>query len=172
MEYPLSFRVAQAVGLSGAAWLSGNISSLSMISMPSLLRSHRENNVPTSILVKQWRHLYDYGSSQNPPLSVVVAGALFYCAWSVREGGALFRPAQTSLAGLYVAAGLLVMAIPPWTLGAMAGTNNALKKTALSKSEPSDEETIGLLNTWTTLNGIRGIFPLVGGFVGLTAAFL
>lgn len=98
----------------------------------------------------------------EPPISAAIAGSLFYCAWSVREGGALFRSAQTSLAGLYVAAGLLVMAIIPWTLGAMACTNNALQKTALSKSEVSDEETIGLMNTWTTLNGIRGIFPWLG----------
>ncbi|KAJ5604484.1 hypothetical protein N7510_009638 [Penicillium lagena] len=172
MDYPLSFRIAQAVGLSGAAWLSGNISTLSMIVMPALLRSHRENNVSPSILAKQWRHLYDNGSSQNPQISALIACTLFYCAWSVREGGALFRPAQTSLAGLYVAAGLLVLAFTPWTLGVMACTNNELKKMALSKSEASDEETIGLLNTWTMLNGIRGIFPLVGGFVGLTAAFL
>ncbi|KAL4921162.1 hypothetical protein BDW62DRAFT_198176 [Aspergillus aurantiobrunneus] len=37
MSTPPGFRIAQAVGLSGAIWLSGNVFSISMMTIPGIL---------------------------------------------------------------------------------------------------------------------------------------
>ncbi|GAQ12293.1 hypothetical protein ALT_9614 [Aspergillus lentulus] len=63
----VGFRVAQAIGFTGAAWLSGNIAALSMNAVPSLLRSQKETNLPLTATAKQWREMYGAGKAQNPP---------------------------------------------------------------------------------------------------------
>ncbi|KAJ5149495.1 hypothetical protein N7448_001073 [Penicillium atrosanguineum] len=67
-SYPLGFRLAQGIGLTGAAWLAGNISGLSTISTPALIRSYREDNVPSNTIAKQWQRMFELGKAKNPPL--------------------------------------------------------------------------------------------------------
>ncbi|GFF56829.1 hypothetical protein IFM58399_10408 [Aspergillus lentulus] len=66
----VGFRVAQAIGFIGAAWLSGNIAALSMNAVPSLLRSQKETNLPLTATAKQWREMYEAGKAQNRPPSL------------------------------------------------------------------------------------------------------
>ncbi|EDN08250.1 predicted protein [Histoplasma mississippiense (nom. inval.)] len=75
---PTAFRVAQAVGLSGAAWLSGNIAAYSVNVAPSLLTSAQESNLSASTLAKLWRNVYHLGATQNPPIALCTAAAFFY----------------------------------------------------------------------------------------------
>ncbi|EEQ86417.1 uncharacterized protein BDCG_01537 [Blastomyces dermatitidis ER-3] len=174
---PVAFRVAQAVGLSGAAWLSGNIAAYSLNVAPSLLTSAKESNLPPSTLAKLWRNIYHLGSVQNPPIALTTAAAFFYLAWSVRSGTALFRQTAENAATLYCAAAVLTLSIVPFTLIAMTKTNRALLEQAkVVESEPTvvkvgaREETEQLICRWIGLNGARSLFPLAGVLVGLYAA--
>ncbi|KAF3399898.1 Noranthrone monooxygenase [Penicillium rolfsii] len=171
-SYPFGFRLAQAVGISGAAWLSGNIAALSMNATPSLLRSRREDNVPPATLVKQWRNMYENGKTQNPPVAAAVAASFFYLAWSVRSGAPLFRQTAYSRSGLFSAAAVLTIGIVPYTFLTMSSTNNALLEKASSAPEISDTETSTLIEKWTQLNMVRGYLPLIGAVVGLVASFV
>ncbi|PGH16073.1 hypothetical protein AJ79_02053 [Helicocarpus griseus UAMH5409] len=175
-HYPTAFRVAQAVGLSGAAWLSGNIAAYSVNVTPSLLTSAQESNLPSPVLAKLWRNVYEKGKTQNPPIAIATAAAFFYLSWSVRSGTLLFREAAENAATLYCTAGLLTLGIVPYTIAMMKTTNNALNEKAKAvQSEPAvkvgaGDETEELVRKWTALNGVRSLFPLAGALVGAYAA--
>ncbi|KAL2844160.1 hypothetical protein BJY01DRAFT_215212 [Aspergillus pseudoustus] len=173
-KFPTGIRVAQAVGLTGAGWLAGNIAGYSLFSVPALITSYHEHNAPLPLIVKQWRDMYSIGKAQNPPIAVITAAAFAYLAWSVRESTTpLAVLAPRNATALYSAAAALTVAIVPWTLAAMAGTNRQLLDRAGAKgwvpTEEGAEETEDLLYKWTFLNAVRGVFPLVGAVVGYLA---
>ncbi|KAI2787401.1 hypothetical protein POX_f07765 [Penicillium oxalicum] len=168
----LGLGLAQAIGTSGAAWLSGNIIALSIITTSALLQSHREDNVSLAILAKQWRNMYAKGKAQNPPIAVAVAAAFVYLAWSAPSGKPVSSHAALSRSGLFSAAAAMTLGIVPFTFAAMAGTNNSLQRQAQSAVETSQTETMGLLERWSTLNLIRGCFPLAGAVLGLMASLM
>ncbi|OJD12193.1 hypothetical protein AJ78_07167 [Emergomyces pasteurianus Ep9510] len=174
---PTAFRVAQTVGLTGAAWLSGNIASFSLIVAPSFLTSAQENNLAPSTLAKLWKNVYHLGARQNPPISLCTALSFFYLAWSARSGTTLFRETAENTASLYCAAGALVVAVVPFTVLAMTKTNSALLENAkLVEAEPATvkagarEQTEHLIRRWIKLNGVRSLFPLTAALVGMYAA--
>ncbi|OAX84675.1 hypothetical protein ACJ72_00941 [Emergomyces africanus] len=174
---PTAFRVAQTIGLSGAAWLSGNIAAFSLIVAPSLLISAQETNLAPSTLAKLWRNVYRLGAKQNPPIALSAAASFFYLAWSARSvsGTTLFRETVENTASLYCAAGVLTIAIVPFTLFAMTNTNSALLEEAKLVNLESTvkagarEQTEHLICQWIKLNGMRSLFPLAGALVGMYA---
>lgn len=188
-SYPIGFRVAQAVGISGAAWLAGrwlyhnyrpssnaqlagNIAALSTITTPALVKSQKEDNPPIGLLAKQWRNVYENGKSKNQPVAVGVTSAFIYLAWSVRSGSPLFQKAPISRSVLFSAAAALTMSIVPFTFVAMSGTNNKLLEKSESTKEASDADTVDLVERWTTLNQIRGLLPLIGALCGMLGTLL
>ncbi|KAJ6108087.1 DUF1772-domain-containing protein [Penicillium sp. IBT 18751x] len=171
-SYPLGFRLAQAIGLTGAAWLAGNISALSSISTPALVKSYREGNIPSSTIAKQWRGLYELGKAQNPPIAAAVTLSFGYLAWCVRPGSPLFRQTPMSRTALFSTAAILTVGIIPFTVIFMSSTNDALIRKASVTSEAFEEDTIESVMTWTTLNQLRGFLPLAGACCGLVASFI
>ncbi|KAK2807504.1 hypothetical protein FQN50_005372 [Emmonsiellopsis sp. PD_5] len=176
--YPAGFRVAQAVGLTGAAWLSGNIATYSLSTIPSVLTAAQEAQLSPSAVAKIWRNGYDCGKTQNPPIAVVTAASFFYLGWAVRTGGPLFRQAAANASTMYYIAGLLTVGIVPYTLATMMGTNNKLvEKAKAVEAEPvkamgKGDEVEVLARKWVCLNGVRSLFPLAGALVGFCAAFM
>ncbi|RAK95500.1 DUF1772 domain-containing protein [Aspergillus ibericus CBS 121593] len=171
---PPSFCIAQVIGLSGAAWLSGTIYSLSYISIPTLLTSHQEHSIPLSTITKQWAILYETGKNRVPPIAVLTASTFLYLAWSTRASTALAAIAPRGSSSLYTVSAALVLAIMPFTVGVMKGTNDRLKGWAgrgvvEGKNGGEEEEVVGLLRRWAVLNGVRALWPLIGGIVGLVA---
>lgn len=171
--YPAAFCVAQVVGLTGAAWLSGSIISLSTITVPALIKAMREDNMPLDVAVKSWRNIYTKGKSQSPPVAAVTSVAFLYCGWAVRAGTELapLTPSNSSL--MYCTAAVLTLGIVPYTIGLMSDTNNQLIDKANSNwvaDEKSSTEVESLLSRWLKLNAGRGLLPLVGGLIGLVAA--
>lgn len=161
---------------------SGNIACCSLLAVPALSQSHSEDSVSTKALAMQWKRLYDKGATQNPPIAIGIASLLSYLAWNsdstVRFG--LASPRQ-----LYIASIALTVAIVPWTLVIMKGTNGALhakaRKAGLGSAPKKgvdewtvkdDEEVVGLLGSWTTLNGLRSVLPMLGFATGAVAALL
>lgn len=208
-SYPLTFRLAQAIGLSGAAWLSGmfsipadkcsktktiglntsqvdqyvqpshahplitgTIASISNITIPALLQSHREDKVPANTLAKQWKRLYGVGKARAPPIAATVAASFVYLAWSVRSGPPLFRKSPYSRSGIYLVAAILTVGIVPFTMVVMAPTNGVLSKMTESDGQLDDGEVVELVERWTVLNRIRSLFPLVGGLCAIAASLL
>ncbi|GIK03439.1 hypothetical protein Aspvir_007508 [Aspergillus viridinutans] len=171
-EFPTAFRAGQVLGLTGAAWLSGNMFSLSLITIPALLRSLHEKQITPSTAAKVWANIYNAGKMQNPPLAAATAAVFFYLAWSVRDGTALSLVAGQNSSMLYAVSGLLTGGVIPFTLACIMGTNRALEAMVGSKDEieASRTEVGSLLERWGVLNAVRGGLPLVGAVVAALAA--
>ncbi|PYH46313.1 DUF1772 domain-containing protein [Aspergillus saccharolyticus JOP 1030-1] len=184
--HPLAYRTAQAIGFSGAAWLSGNIASLSLLTVPALLRSStttttNTKSIPLNLIIKTWHQIYESGKAQNPPIAAATATAFVYLAWTVSRA---VEPPQllqrlsnststVSPAAWYAAAAGLVLSIVPFTAVVMQGTNAALIRLSESPAELTAQEEMEsreLLKRWGWLNGARSILPLAGGLVGIAAA--
>ncbi|GAB7351244.1 hypothetical protein MBLNU459_g1671t2 [Dothideomycetes sp. NU459] len=149
-----AIRVAQVVGITSAAFVSGAIGGISFMCGPALMDS------PAPLAAKQWKKVFDSGKVIAPPLSVVSA-AIF--------GGLAYRA-------------LLVPSIVPYTIFFMAPTNNKLEQKASSLANASlsdtaaeagvakEETTHALLDKWISLNLGRSLFPLFGSVLAAYAA--
>ncbi|KAJ5745384.1 DUF1772-domain-containing protein [Penicillium odoratum] len=167
----LGIRMAQVIGISGAAWLSGNIAALSTIAIPAAVQCQKEDHKSSSLLAKQWKALFENGKAKNPPIAAAVASSLVYLAWTVRQGSPLHKTAVNSRSGLYLAAAMLTVSIVPYTIIFMSRTNNALLEKADSTSD-SDKDVPELVKRWNTLNMGRSIFPLGGAVFAVVATLL
>ncbi|KAK5053755.1 hypothetical protein LTR84_001716 [Exophiala bonariae] len=180
----LFYVIAQITGIGGTAWLSGNIACCSLLAVPALSQSHQDDSVPVRALVTQWARLYDKGATQNPPISVGIASILSFLAWTA--DATVWSLGLASPRQLYITSVALTVAIVPWTLLIMKRTNGALhekaKKAKLSSAAAAkgvevwtavdDEEVLALLRSWTTLNGLRSMLPMLGFATGMLAALL
>ncbi|KAE9377164.1 DUF1772-domain-containing protein [Stipitochalara longipes BDJ] len=170
-----TFRTAQAVGLGGAMWLSGNIEALSLISVPALSKSQKQDSVPAGILARQWKYIYDDGKIQNPSIAVIAGTSFAYLAWSVRSGTALSLVVPKNSAQIYSVAALLTYGMIPYTAIFMLSTNQKLMAKAdqavgaKGAVATDDKEVIELLKNWAVVSGIRGLLPLLGGIVSMAA---
>ncbi|KAJ6012660.1 hypothetical protein N7522_003015 [Penicillium canescens] len=170
---PLPFRLAQAVGFTGAAWLSGNIAALSTNATPALLDSRLGNDISPGTLAKQWRRMFEAGKTQNPPIAAVTSSAFLYLAWCVRAGSPMVVGAVPRHSALYCSAAALTLGIVPYTIIAMGKTNGKLlEKSELDPrvTEKAGAEIDELVRSWISLNGFRSLLPLAGGFFGILAA--
>lgn len=185
-----AFTTAKIVGLTGAAWLSGRfrppkyclqnsrseilganqilgtIASLSLISIPAISRSIKEDNLPAAHAVKLWRNNYEAGFALAPPTALATAASLAFCAWTTRNLPALgLRNGR-----LFWVAAALTVGIVPYTLILMKSTNDKLHRFA-KKAEKEELSTyeIGeseqLLKRWGTLNAVRSLLPLTGAIL-------
>ncbi|RDW81574.1 DUF1772 domain-containing protein [Aspergillus mulundensis] len=173
-QYPTPVRLAQALGLTGAAYLAGNIFAYSYATIPALQASAAKHSAPAPLLAKQWSELYARGKAQNPPIAAITAAAFAYLAWTAHSGksAALDVLAPRNAVALYSAAAALTVGIVPWTFAAMKGTNDKLHERAsevYAVTEKTGQEVGELLSRWKVLNAVRGLFPLVGGLVGFLA---
>ncbi|KAH6667369.1 hypothetical protein B0J14DRAFT_704472 [Halenospora varia] len=164
--------IAQVVGSSGALWLSGNIASVSMFTVPAIRLAHSKDGLSSVVLAKLWEDIYEAGKATNPPVAAAVTSSFAYLAWSSRGGAHLPK----NCSQLYGLAALLTIGIVPYTLMFMLGTNNKLsakaKRQSGAVSVPAyDDAFAKLIDRWSTLNLCRSLLPLFGGVVGLVATF-
>ncbi|KAI4732792.1 hypothetical protein E4T50_16645 [Aureobasidium sp. EXF-12298] len=158
--------IAKIIGLTSAAWLSGNISALSLISIPAVANIKQDSSLSNAHAVRLWQQNYQRGASQNPPIALGASASLGYLAWSLRNlRTATVLSLRPSL--LLSIAAVSTMAIVPFTIVYMRATNNELlalaakaKKDEVSVVETEDVE--ALLERWTALNRLRGVLPMVG----------
>jgi hypothetical protein len=143
-----------------------------MLTTPALLQTMRDGDLPAGPAVKAWRNMYRRGKEQNPPIAAATATGFLYCAWAVRGGTSLAPLTPRNAPVLYCAAAALTLAIVPFTIAAMSHTNSALVAKADAKELGAQEsaEAVPLLEKWTKLNAIRGVWPLLGGLAGIMAA--
>ncbi|CAD0110381.1 unnamed protein product [Aureobasidium uvarum] len=158
--------VAKIVGLTSAAWLSGNISALSLISLPAIANVKQDSTLSNAHAVKLWEQTFQRGGSQNPPIALSGAISLGFLAWSLRSLRTVTAVGLRS-SPLFAIAAVSTMAIVPFTIVFLNPTNNKLlvyaakaKKDELSVTETEDVD--ALLEKWTFLNRVRGFLPLAG----------
>jgi hypothetical protein len=136
----------------------GGIASLSLFTMPGLLSAP----VPGELLATQWATMFDMGKVAMPTVAVVSVSSFAYTAYDRSRRGRDWKR--------YAAAGALTLAIVPFTLIFMNGTNLALLQIAggCAMAEGVDDESVrALISKWAGLNLIRSLLPLAGGVVGL-----
>ena len=157
-EVPVSIRLAQAVGLTTSSALAGSTFTISAMLVPRLLES------PSPLLLKQWRHTFDVGRVSMPPLASICTLCFGYLAYEARRA----PNATPRLWQMYTASATLCIGIIPYTLTAMASTNNKLANKAEETSALKAEDKIveiglggesahQLLDKWATLNLGRAI---------------
>ncbi|KAI9838843.1 MAG: hypothetical protein M1819_004049 [Sarea resinae] len=169
-----TIRAAQAIGITTSAFLAGTITSISVLSVPSLLLA------PSPVAAEQWAALYDRGKKYAPSLAVF--GSLFHALAAYQAYNHPFAVAHPSAWKLYAVAAVATVAIAPYTLLVMAPTNDSLhqkeqelKGQGLAEDVKEGalglggESTKALLDRWGTLNLIRGVFPLVGAAAAVWA---
>ncbi|KZF24471.1 hypothetical protein L228DRAFT_281540 [Xylona heveae TC161] len=139
-------RVAQAVGLTSSAFLSGFIFSISTITVPAILPN------PPSTILKSWSIAYNRGKMIAPSMALTSALANLYVAYKTEDV-------------VPVVAAALAIGIVPWTILVMLKTNKALMEreqrtrtvhaTTEVKVEIEEEGVRALTDRWATLNLVR-----------------
>ncbi|KAF1932181.1 DUF1772-domain-containing protein [Didymella exigua CBS 183.55] len=163
-----AFTTGKLVGFAGAAWLSGTIASLSLVSVPAVTKSLKEDGLSAAHAVKVWRNNFDFGKGLAPPVALATASSLAFCGWTARNT----RATGLKDGRLFFLSAALTIAIVPFTIIFMGSTNAKLlslaKKEELTASEGQDGE--ALLNKWASINGVRSLLPLAGAV--LTGALI
>jgi hypothetical protein len=142
--------------------------------LPGLLLPYNNFNPPppplTNLLL-QWRLFFHRGHYTFPGSAILAASAFFYAG--------RHSPTETRLAGekavayYYYAAAALALAVIPFTLIFVGGTNAELeRRAALAETEKEEKRaplgsgieacgTVDLIRWWGTLGVIRAVFPLM-----------
>ncbi|RAK79436.1 DUF1772 domain-containing protein [Aspergillus fijiensis CBS 313.89] len=182
---PLAYRTAQAIGFTGAAWLSGTIASQSLITIPALLaRDPAPAPAPDSThqttALEIWKRISTASTAQTAPVAAGTAAAFVYLAWTVAravEPPQLLQFLSSSSSSRYAspgrwyaAAAVLTVGVVPYTAVVMRGTDYQILRVEEAQAEA--EKTSGLLKRWAVLNAVRSLLPLVGGLCGFAAAVI
>lgn len=169
---PTTIRVTQAGALLLSTLASGTSLTLSTFLVPRLLES------PTPVMLTQWTRTYALGTAVMPLTCLMAGGAYLYLGISKVAEVGLFRSRA------YLAAGALTLGIIPFTILAMAGTNNALKsleaeagmnnareveKKGEVEAERLERSAKGLVDWWGVLNLGRAGLLIAGAVCGLVA---
>ncbi|SPJ79551.1 uncharacterized protein FTOL_07942 [Fusarium torulosum] len=157
VSLPLPSLLATATGITGSAWASGCIASISLTGIPAALQL----SAPTSATV--WQEFFNRGIALMPKVAVTTALAYAYASYSAHREGRKWK-------GL-AAGGALTVAIVPFTLIFMSSTNGLLFKAAAGTLEASQEDVATLIGRWGVLNLVRSLLPLAGTIVGLSTVF-
>lgn len=131
-----------------------------------------------SHVARQWQYCYDLGKKVYPSIAISSSLMYSYVSYTLSKTSA---PGSRASKLFAAAAGLNVL-IVPFTVLLMVPVNNAIKKFTTGDhdlpagADPSTEEykqsakaerkLADLLEQWSLLNTIRGLFPLAGAGLG------
>lgn len=143
----------------------GTMMSLSLVTIPLFL----DTNTQVSHMLRQWHRLYSYGHVVMPGLSVGICGLYLYKAMQKRQ--------SQQCRALYTIAGLVTIAMIPFTLTVMWDTNQTLSSLAaddIQKSgtiDPLFGQVQELVASWGRMHFVRSCFPLAGAALGFTGVW-
>ena len=127
---------------------------ISFTAIPALF----DTNTEAVHLLRQWARIYHYGSQLMPAMALVTLALYVYTA---RTRYIFHDPWR-----IWVAAGLMTIAIVPYTLIVMKGTNNSLFQLDRQGGVVELRRVHELLLTWNRLHIVRSLFPLAGAILG------
>ncbi|KAK9388729.1 hypothetical protein V1515DRAFT_419160 [Lipomyces mesembrius] len=156
--------LAQFIGIIGSAFISGAIMSLSALTIPAL----KAPKISTPDTATRFRELVSAIRRTVPFLAILPTASFAFLAWKAPDAKMAHLIATVCSASFI-----------PYTLLFMMRTNRAI----LSKAEVLESKSRGpessegenlelLLNQWVMMNSIRGVLPLLGALVGLSAVLL
>lgn len=155
--------------MSHANSATGNGAALSLISIPAVLRAKEEDGLSHAHAVQVWKHNYELGKAQNPPIALATAASFAFCAWATRGHG-IQSSSTIGTSRMFLVAAAMTISIVPFTILAMRPINDRLLRVAAKerKEEASVVETTQIdqdLKRWVSLNGFRSLLPLGGAVV-------
>ncbi|RSM10222.1 hypothetical protein CDV31_007298 [Fusarium ambrosium] len=156
MHFPVPSLLATATGLTGSAWTSGAIASLSLVGIPAALSAPS-----TSATV--WASIFNHGVAIMPKFAVTTALAYLYAAYDARQNGHSWKG--------FVSGAVLTVAIVPYTIVFMSSTNELLHGAAKGTLQATNEEVAKLIGRWGVLNLGRSLLPLAGTVTAFLALF-
>jgi hypothetical protein len=116
-------------------------------------------------MAHQWARLYHYGHIYMPAVAVVTSGLCIYTAMRNRA------TREHNRWSIYAAAGVVTIAIVPFTRVFMDPTNNTLfeldELPKLSTHMADEAAVRQLLMKWALLHLFRSFLPMVGSITGL-----
>src|SRR5437762_9703765 len=112
---------------------AGNIYCFSTVVVPGILSGAAD----ASVMTKQWKTIFDIGKGSMPKFAAVTLLSWCYLAYSQHSIGQAWRG--------FLGAGILTIAIVPYTLIVMTPTNSALMAAATGVTTMSDGEARRLL---------------------------
>lgn len=138
--------------------LAGGVLTISAMLVPRLLES------PSPLLLKQWKHTFEAGKASIPLLASICTLSFGYLAYEAKRA----PNALPHVWKIYAASAALCIGIVPYTLTALASTNNKLlnkadETSALKAEDKIVEVGLGgesahqLVDKWATLNLGRAI---------------
>ncbi|KAK9328508.1 hypothetical protein V1520DRAFT_312964 [Lipomyces starkeyi] len=156
--------LAQFIGIIGSAFISGAIMSLSAHTIPAL----KAPKISTPDTAARFRTLLFAVRRTLPFIAILPTASFAFLAWKAPDAKMAHSIAAVCSAGFI-----------PYTLLFMMRTCRAI----LSKAEVLESKSRGpessegenlevLLNRWEMMNYTRGVLPLVGALVGLSAVLL
>ena len=162
-------RTAQVIGITGSALFTGSGITYSLATIPAILKA------PTPVLLQQWRSVFTTGASIGAPLAIISFLNLGYVAFikrneTINERGTNSNSAEWKA---YAFCGLITLAVLPFTLLVINGTNSILLAESASdgsKRSLADRRVRELVEQWGRLNALRCVFPFVGVMVVLWSA--
>ena len=129
---------------------------LSLLAIPVFL----DTNTEAGQLVRQWVRLYHYGHQLMPAMAVTTLALYGYTT--------LGRRASHKPWLIWAVAGLVTVAMVPFTWAAMTATNNALFQLDSQPGGVELRRVQELVVRWGRLHVVRSLFPLAGAILGWT----
>ncbi|QIW98755.1 hypothetical protein AMS68_004273 [Peltaster fructicola] len=144
-------KAAQILSVPMAGVLCGMITCMSLVGIPAITMASAET------ASKQWKRVYDIGSTTMPPLVLGVAACFGFLAIQAERLPGLFPDMSldpTAPRALYAMAAISMPAIVPYTIAIMKPTNDILMARANSSAKISakDAELPSLLAKWARMN--------------------
>ncbi|KAI0844383.1 hypothetical protein F5Y00DRAFT_200920 [Daldinia vernicosa] len=148
--------LAATGGILGSAWISGNITALSICAVPAVLQS----GTTAEGLLRGWHLQFTRGMYYLPTTAAAIA--LNYCYLASRHHGR----------GLewrgYAAGALSNLLLIPFTVIFLGGINGKMIAAYSGTGKQLSQETVRhLIALWGKLNGVRIFMPLAGAALGL-----
>lgn len=129
---------------------------LSILAIPGLLAP--TTPLPAQALAQQWASIYNNGKVLGPQTAVLSLLGYGYLLYTSRNDTTRWRK--------FAGAAALSIAIVPFTVLVMDGTNQALLRVA-SEGGVGEEMVRVLLVRWKGFNLVRALLPFAGAVIGL-----
>ena len=149
---------------SSSTFLAGAIIGFSAYSIPTIKAT--APNASSATL--SWRFLFERGKAMMPPMAGLSMLSSFGCAYTH------YHRQVTERAYTFIAAGLLPIAIVPFTFVFMEQTSARLMQFSDVVEEKESEkiqmgEVQRLLSTWSSFNLVRGVLAFAGTLTAFQA---
>ncbi|MCJ1403374.1 hypothetical protein MMC11_006597 [Xylographa trunciseda] len=148
------------LGITTSAFCSGGLLFTSYVHVPAYVK-----NTSDESLLSQWQTMAAVGKAIVPPLALIASGANFFNSYMTHTQPQHYR---------FMAAGVLSLAILPYTFVALGPTNAEFELREEKKGSSTDDrlrnlDVKELISRWSNLSAVRGFLLLASAIVSCDA---